>query len=291
MTPVPMTVISGYLGAGKTTFINRLLAADHRKKLLILVNDFGAINIDEKLLASKSEDTIALTNGCVCCTMGADLFLALGDALDRKPRPDHIVIESSGISDPARIANAAIAEPDMQYAGIVTLVDGLEFDSLIDDPLIGAQIRQQISKADLILTTKIPKGQPVRGLADLTSSSILDGNYIDPVVTLLFDRPNYSQAPAPTSGHPLYTSWYSQTAIIVDKEALRKHLAQRPTGLFRLKGSVVDKYGTHLEVQVVGQQIDLKTMEEPATPGIVGIGLSEHISLSEIEDWWQKIIA
>lgn len=286
-----MTVISGYLGAGKTTVINRLLAANHGKKLLILVNDFGSINIDEKLLASKDDDTIALTNGCVCCTMGADLFLALGDALDRKPRPDHIVIEASGISDPARIANAALAEPDMQYAGIVTLVDGIEFGTLIGDPLIGAQIRQQISKADLILTTKLPKGKSVPGLGDMTPSKILDGDDILALMHLLLSHPNYSQTPEPTLGHPLYTSWCSQTAITVDRKGLSAHLTQRPAGLFRLKGSVVDRYGVHLQVQVVGQQVDLKEIEETADPALVGIGLSEHVSLFEIDDWWKQIIA
>ncbi|MEY8840033.1 GTP-binding protein, partial [Cribrihabitans sp. XS_ASV171] len=124
MMRLPLTVVSGYLGAGKTTLINRLLAEDHGLRLLVMVNDFGAINIDAALIAAQGDDTIALTNGCVCCTMGADLFMALGDALDRRPRPDHLVIEASGIADPAAIANAAKAEPELSYAGIVTLVDG-----------------------------------------------------------------------------------------------------------------------------------------------------------------------
>ena len=116
MTPLPMSVISGYLGAGKTTFINQLLAGDHGLSLMVLVNDFGAVNIDAALLASKDDDTIALTNGCVCCTMGSDLYLALGDALDRRPRPDHLIVEASGVADPARIANAAQAAAEEEAA-------------------------------------------------------------------------------------------------------------------------------------------------------------------------------
>ena len=73
MTPLPLTVISGYLGAGKTTLINRLLSEDHRLKLLVMVNDFGAVNIDQSLISAQDKDVIALTNGCVYCTMGADL--------------------------------------------------------------------------------------------------------------------------------------------------------------------------------------------------------------------------
>jgi len=93
---IPLSVIGGYLGAGKTTLINTLLAQNHGVRLAVLVNDFGAINIDAALLHSASEDTISLTNGCVCCTMSGDLFFTIGDLLDRSPRPDHILIEASG---------------------------------------------------------------------------------------------------------------------------------------------------------------------------------------------------
>ena len=124
MTGIPLTVIGGYLGAGKTTLINQILRDPQGKRYLVMVNDFGAINVDASLLVSADEDTIQLSNGCVCCTMGADLFLAIGDVLDGDMRPDHIVIEASGIADPAKIANVAVAEPDLVYQGIITVVDG-----------------------------------------------------------------------------------------------------------------------------------------------------------------------
>ena len=114
---LPLTVVSGYLGAGKTSLINRLLSEEHGLRLLVMVNDFGAINIDADLLAEAGEDTMTLTNGCVCCTMGADLYMAIGDVLDRDTRPDHLVIEASGIADPARIAQVAMAQPDLVYGG------------------------------------------------------------------------------------------------------------------------------------------------------------------------------
>ena len=136
MTDLPLSVIGGYLGAGKTTLINQLLTGDHGRRLAVLVNDFGAINIDAALLQSASEDTIALTNGCVCCTMSGDLFYAIGDMLDRQPRPEHILVEASGIADPAKIAAVALAEPDLSYAGIVTVVDGQTAGDLLADPQI-----------------------------------------------------------------------------------------------------------------------------------------------------------
>lgn len=289
MKPVPMTVISGYLGAGKTTLINDLLAADHGLKLLILVNDFGAINIDERLLASRDEDTIALTNGCICCTMGADLFLALGDALDRPQRPDHIVIEASGISDPARIAMAAQTEPDMEYAGIVTLVDGLEFDTLISDPLIGAQIRDQIAKADLVVVTKLPKGAGVPGLEALTDVAILSAGEIDPLIGLIFADPPARQAPGATALHPGYTSWCGENATVADAARLREGLARRPSGLFRLKGSVIDGDGAHWDVQVVGRQIEIKPATGQPITTLVGIGLSERVAVEDVAQWWRHL--
>ena len=98
---LPLTVIGGYLGAGKTTLINRVLAGDHGLRLMVMVNDFGAINIDAELLASATEDRMELTNGCVCCTMGADLFLAIGDVL-RGLDADH--------SDHSNAARKALAK-------------------------------------------------------------------------------------------------------------------------------------------------------------------------------------
>ena len=124
-----IAVMSRKGGAGKTTLINQILREPQGKRFLVMVNDFGAINVDASLLVSADEDTIQLSNGCVCCTMGANLFLAIGDLLDGDMRPDHIVIEASGIADPAKIANVAVAEPDLVYQGIITVVDGEYFGS------------------------------------------------------------------------------------------------------------------------------------------------------------------
>ena len=142
---LPLTILSGYLGAGKTTLINRLLAEDHGLNLMVIVNDFGSVNIDAALIAEATDQTIALTNGCVCCSMEADLFMALNAALDRDPRPDHLIVEASGIADPAAIAAAAIAEPEIGYGGILTLVDALNIDAQLADPELAPQITQQIA--------------------------------------------------------------------------------------------------------------------------------------------------
>ncbi|WP_439121827.1 CobW family GTP-binding protein [Marivita sp.] len=289
MTPLPMTVISGYLGAGKTTFINQLLAANHGLKLMILVNDFGAINIDAALLASKDEDTIALTNGCVCCTMGSDLFLALGDALDRSPRPDHLIVEASGVADPARIANAAQAEPDMRYAGIVTLVDGQAFESLASDNLIGPQVRDQVSRADLVIISKQVSDQLETCLVELTDAPILRDPNVTAVLDLVLSDPVPVTVPERVAKHPDYTAWISEDVVGIEKAALQQALLGRPTGLFRVKGSVVDGAGAVWGVQVVGQNIDITPITGSSSPALVGIGPRARIDLAEVETWWASV--
>ena len=123
LPPLPVTVIAGYLGAGKTTLVNHLLRHAGGRRLSVLVNDFGKIAIDADLIAARDGDSMTLANGCVCCSIGGDLYRALTRALDRRPRADALVIEASGVAEPARLAEIARAEPDLLLAGIVVLVD------------------------------------------------------------------------------------------------------------------------------------------------------------------------
>ncbi len=101
---IPVTIIGGYLGAGKTTLLNSLLSGAHGVKLAVIVNDFGSINIDAALVANRDGETISLTNGCVCCSIGDNLALTLHDLAEQANGPEHVVIEASGVADPSKIA-------------------------------------------------------------------------------------------------------------------------------------------------------------------------------------------
>src|SRR6266550_4602214 len=100
---VPILLVAGFLGAGKTTVVNHLLAHAEGRRIAAVVNDFGAINIDSELIAGASDGVVSLTNGCICCSLEGDLLRTLAGILRRNPRPDHIVIETSGVADPADI--------------------------------------------------------------------------------------------------------------------------------------------------------------------------------------------
>lgn len=286
-----MTVIAGYLGAGKTTLINRLLAEDHGLKLLIMVNDFGAINIDENLLASRDEDTIALTNGCVCCTMGADLFLAIGDALDRRPRPDHLIVEASGVANPTQIANAAVAEPDMRYAGIITVVDGPAFEDLRNDPMIGAQVVAQIKAADLIYVSKQPQAAPPLDLGALTDAPVVSSSSLSDLLSLVGTEPHIPLGFSQSSPHPDYVTWAHDTGFSVSPDRLRSALATRPKGLFRLKGTIKDRSGKLWTLQVVGNQVDISPCDLQAQTTVVGIGLRALLNKGDVDTWWSQVMA
>lgn len=152
---IPVTVIGGYLGAGKTTLINRLLVGDHGRRLAVLVNDFGAVNIDADLIASHDGATISLENGCICCTLADSLGDSLDAVLALDPAPDQIVIEASGVADPKKVAYYGQGWPGCRLDAVVVLADAETIRSLSDDQFVGELVTRQLLSGDLVILTKI----------------------------------------------------------------------------------------------------------------------------------------
>lgn len=151
---LPLTVIGGFLGAGKTSLLNHLLEQADGRRLAVLVNDFGALNIDAELVASRGADSIALSNGCVCCSIGDDLSAALIRVLDNQPSFDALLIEASGVSDPWRIAQVGMADPGLSLGGVVVVVDSSAILQQVADPLLRDSLQRQVQAADWLLLNK-----------------------------------------------------------------------------------------------------------------------------------------
>jgi len=149
-----MVVLGGWLGAGKTTLLNRLLrAADAGERIAVLVNDVGEANLDVDLVASRDGDTVELTNGCVCCTIGDSLSATLRDLVLGDRPPDRVVVEASGIAEPDRVAaygDRRRIRPD----GIVVAVDATDVVARAADRTCGPLVRRQAEAAELLLVTK-----------------------------------------------------------------------------------------------------------------------------------------
>jgi len=159
---VPVLLITGFLGAGKTTLINNLLREPRGRRLAAVVNDFGAIDIDAGLLAGVSDDVVSLKNGCICCSLQGDLLQTLSTILRRDPAPDGIVIETSGVSNPAEIVAALLDPVIWKAAALDAVICVADARGLTDQPdlLDDALCRAQLAAADYIALSKTDQVSP-----------------------------------------------------------------------------------------------------------------------------------
>src|SRR5215216_3089098 len=152
--PVAVTVLTGFLGAGKTTLLNHLLSQNHGYKCAIIINEFGAISIDNQLVIGADEEIVELNNGCLCCRVRGDLIKSLNGLFQKQKRFDYVLIETTGLADPSPIAHtfkASDLADRLRLDGIVTVVDARHFEKEFEQ---GHEPRAQIAFADVVLLNK-----------------------------------------------------------------------------------------------------------------------------------------
>jgi G3E family GTPase len=152
---IPVTVLTGYLGAGKTTLLNRILSENHGKKYAVIVNEFGEIGIDNDLVIGADEEVFEMNNGCICCTVRGDLVRIMEGLMKRKGKFDAIILETTGLADPAPVAQTFFVDEDVQAAArldaVVTVADAKWLSERLKD---APEAKNQIAFADVIVLNK-----------------------------------------------------------------------------------------------------------------------------------------
>ncbi|MEY3552580.1 MAG: hypothetical protein RL735_928, partial [Pseudomonadota bacterium] len=151
----PVTVLTGYLGAGKTTLLNRVLSEQHGKKYAVIVNEFGEIGIDNDLVVGADEEVFEMNNGCICCTVRGDLIRIIEGLMKRKGKFDAIIIETTGLADPAPVAQTFFVDQEIQdearLDAIVTVADAKFLAARLKD---APEAKNQIAFADVVIINK-----------------------------------------------------------------------------------------------------------------------------------------
>lgn len=275
---IPILLVTGFLGSGKTTFINDLLIAEHSKRIAAIVNDFGAINIDEALLKSATDEVIGLKNGCICCSLQGDLLRTLKQVL-AGAKPELIVIEASGVADPQGIIDALmdpILWPAVSLDSVVCIVDTPDVllnAQRVADPLWRTQVKAadivQLSKVDVMAPDNLCKvTEQLNGMGKNAIFGLdAEKGALKALLDLNRDAPRSGGRKTLQSAERFATlEWRSEGAIPMD--AFQRAVASIAPNVLRAKGfvSFIEKPGMQLIFQLAGQRATLAPRKE------VGVG-------------------
>jgi G3E family GTPase len=303
---VPVTILTGFLGAGKTTLLNRILNGDHGLRVAVLVNDFGAINIDTELIVGVEDNAISLANGCVCCNIRDDLVETVEMVIDRPENPEYILLEASGVADPSGIAFTFI-QPNFQdrirLDSIISIVDADQIFADPEYPAVQELKLRQIGFSDMVVLNKIDLVDEVRleEVKDWIDSRMNRVRIVEAVqcdvpleILLGVGRFEVQQLMDDTEEHDhdhesdhqdTFSTWTFESEKAFSLEGLREMVKKKlPASIYRCKGVIFTAdYPEHRAVlQVVGRRAEVALLDEwgdrkPKTQ-IVAIGARGSIN-------------
>jgi len=294
-----VTILAGFLGSGKTTMLHHLLEGGHGLKLAAVVNDIGAVNIDAALIANTDSDVIELTNGCSCCSLGPELGQTINE-LSRRAEPlDGIVVEASGIADPAAMGAVVAGAGGARLDGIITVIDAGALAQWLDNPATAPLFQRQLDAAHLLALNKADLvddealAAATARLADLAPGRPViatEQGRLD--VSLALGAAGRGARPEPAHLHHEAERFATRTIALdgpVDRQRLAAFLADPPEGLLRVKGFVEtqDAPGHLRTVQAVGRKWSIEpptgaSQAKTEDSRLVLIGLADQTDL------WQQ---
>lgn len=273
---IPLTLIGGYLGSGKTTLINRLLTSPGAGRTAVVVNDFGDVNIDAALIAATGADTLELTNGCICCQITDDVQRTMA-GLAARADIDGVLCEVSGIGDPSQLGTWR-TYPGFRPGPVVVCADALVTPRRLADEFVGDVVHRQIASADLVLVTKTDLASTAQVEATVAACTraapgarILPLSNGDPA-PLLAVLPtgngdgedggggrglsrSAADAPPPVDHSGVHRTTTVQLAPTVDADALTALLDLHADRLMRAKGFVPDTDGAWTQIHLAGGEV------------------------------------
>ena len=277
---IRVSVISGFLGSGKTTLLNRILNGDHGLKIAVMVNDFGEINIDASLIVSATQNITSLANGCICCTVESDLIEQLEKLCNlREGRPEHILIETSGVSDPGRVVHTLRYPQFRQRLALDTVVVLLDAERQSELPEeIRPLAQEQLAAADIVVINKVDlvsseRLQALKRQWLFPRAKVHEAVFANIPLPFIFDTsPNrvlpftaaVRQAGFAATGSPrhdqLFSSFSWQSAAPLSLKALRKVLGEFPEHVYRAKGflHLKDYPQRRFVLHLVGSRLDIQ---------------------------------